>query len=313
MISIPSPSIPTMPTHNLRSFAQNPAIIAGTQTTAILMARILTSFPIMMRSQDSLPPFIHPYSLSNVPGSESKSLESLTTCMSLMQMVSTSAHGGRKLLWKNVRLECERLQGEYARLDRWELLSSMQALLIYMLVRVQEGETMYNNIDVLLLSTVWIVSSGLYQQLGNVPCGAASGLGYGPTQDDWIFEESRRRLALVCKCTRMLFSLEPIRGCVMQDGFLLAPLPARKQLWEARDEYSWMLENRRDVGVPSVFGIMLDGQMVKLNEPQALLSGQGISVQSERSKESSVNWQEWCSGMDGLGALVMLAASLPTS
>jgi hypothetical protein len=27
--------------------------------------------------------------------------------------------------------------------------------------------------------------------------------------------------------------------------------------------------------------------------------------------ESNTHWQEWCSGMDGLGALIMLAASLP--
>lgn len=112
IVSIRRPCIPVMPTFSLRSFAPNPAIKGGTQATAILIARILTSYPMMMRNQDSLPPFIHPCSLSNVPDSESKSVESLTTCMSLMQMISTNAQGSRKLLWKNVRLECERLQQE---------------------------------------------------------------------------------------------------------------------------------------------------------------------------------------------------------
>jgi hypothetical protein len=41
-------------------------------------------------------------------------------------------------------------------LDEWELLSSMQALLIYMILRLQEGESMYNNFDVLLLSAMWV-------------------------------------------------------------------------------------------------------------------------------------------------------------
>jgi hypothetical protein len=32
----------------------------------------------------------------------------------------------------------------------------MQALLIYMLLRLQEGETVQNNFDALLLSTMWV-------------------------------------------------------------------------------------------------------------------------------------------------------------
>jgi hypothetical protein len=32
----------------------------------------------------------------------------------------------------------------------------MQALLVYMLLRLQEGETMHNNFDVVLLTTMWV-------------------------------------------------------------------------------------------------------------------------------------------------------------
>ena len=74
-----------------------------------------------------------------------------------------------------------------------------------------------------------------------------------------------------------------------------------------------MLEKSQDVGVPSVFGVMVNGDMVKIYEHQALPSADTISMQPDRSMESSANWQEWCSGMDELGALVMLAASLPAS
>lgn len=111
----------------------------------------------------------------------------------------------------------------------------------------------------------------------------------------------------------MIFSLEPAAGCELHDDFLLAPLPARKQLWEARDEASWFLEQSRDAGLPSVFGVLGNGKMVKMNQHQALLSGDVTSLQTERSIESNANWEEWCSGMDGLGGLVMLAASLPVA
>jgi hypothetical protein len=41
-------------------------------------------------------------------------------------------------------------------LNAHQLLSSMQALLIYMLLRIQQGETLYNDFDVLLLGTMWV-------------------------------------------------------------------------------------------------------------------------------------------------------------
>ena len=76
------------------------------------MTHILTSFPKMMYSPGSLPPYIHPYSLGNNLQNSEEGFESLTTCVTLMQMLSSGALGSRKLFWKNVRLECERLQVE---------------------------------------------------------------------------------------------------------------------------------------------------------------------------------------------------------
>jgi hypothetical protein len=39
-------------------------------------------------------------------------------------------------------------------MNPWELLSAMQALSVYLLVRLQEGETEHNNYDSLMLTTV---------------------------------------------------------------------------------------------------------------------------------------------------------------
>lgn len=104
--------IPRMPDCHLRSFGQSKSVTARTSPSAILMTHILTSFPRTMYSPGSLPPFIHPYSLRNNLQNPEEGFESLTTCVTLMQMVSSGASGSRKLFWKNVRLECERLQVE---------------------------------------------------------------------------------------------------------------------------------------------------------------------------------------------------------
>ena len=39
-------------------------------------------------------------------------------------------------------------------MNKWELLAAMQALSIYILVRLDEGEMEHNNFDYLLLATV---------------------------------------------------------------------------------------------------------------------------------------------------------------
>jgi len=39
-------------------------------------------------------------------------------------------------------------------LDKWELLGAMQALSVYVLIRLDEGETEHNNVDHLLEKAV---------------------------------------------------------------------------------------------------------------------------------------------------------------
>jgi hypothetical protein len=113
-------------------------------------------------------------------------------------------------------------------------------------------------------------------------------------------------MALTFRTIALLFSTEPAGACVLVDGFILAPLPGRKQLWEARDENEWLAARSWD---ESVFGIKPGGKMAKLDAFVAI--GDGDLGGEVDEAESSRNWVEWCAGMDGLGALVMLAGSLP--
>ena len=52
--------------------------------------------------------------------------------------------------------------------------------------------------------------------------------------------------------------------------------------------------------------------MGKLQSSHAILPDVNDSLWEQPTEsESNIHWQEWSSGMDGLGALIMLAASLP--
>jgi hypothetical protein len=82
----------------------------------------------------------------------------------------------------------------------------MQTLLIYVFVRLGEGETEHNKINVLLLSTVWVrtslrqhtpilttmqvVANAMSEQMVGL---CLAQLWMGPSQKDWAFEEPRRR------------------------------------------------------------------------------------------------------------------------
>lgn len=83
--------------------------------------------------------------------------------------------------------------------------------------------------------------------------------------------------------------------CNLEHDLILAPLPAKKQLWEAADESLWKMESTRGPEVQTAFGMSANGDLVKLDEGQLFLNA---------------DWEEWCSGMDSFGGLIMLAASL---
>lgn len=100
-------SIPKQPTTTFRSLIRRPKLSTGAQRTANLILHTLKSYPMMMQRHSTLPPFIHPRLIS----SETKNghMEPLTNCICLMHMISSGVQGSRKLFWKNVKMECERM------------------------------------------------------------------------------------------------------------------------------------------------------------------------------------------------------------
>lgn len=110
--AFPSPhlSIPPQPTNSLRSLIQRPKLGSVAQRTSSLILHTLKSYPLMMLRHNTLPPFIHPQpALSDV---DDNYMEPLSNCISLVHMISSGVQGSRKLFWKNVRMECERLGEE---------------------------------------------------------------------------------------------------------------------------------------------------------------------------------------------------------
>lgn len=128
---------------------------------------------------------------------------------------------------------------------------------------------------------------------------------------DWI-----TRLSVIYQVVNMLVYFEPAAMCdVHESNLLLAPLPAKKRLWEAYDVLHWKTESEREPGVlQTAFGLAANGDLVKVEDCR-LYCGDVAVMRSKSSDERlpvivNADWEEWCSGMDGLGGLVLLAASL---
>jgi hypothetical protein len=106
--------------------------------------------------------------------------------------------------------------------------------------------------------------------------------------------------------------MDPGNACTAAYGFVISPLPAPKQLWGALDESTWTMESYRNVQGSDTFGLMTDGIVVKLTGCRSTMDVEALLAQPMSWTQSSANWQEWCSSMDGLGTLIMLVATLPT-
>jgi len=103
-------SIPMMPTSAVRSLIRRPRLHANAQRVSSLILHTLKSYPLMMMRHETLPPFIHPGPiLSDIANHH---MEPLTNCMNLSHVINSGVQGSRKLFWRNVRLECERLLHE---------------------------------------------------------------------------------------------------------------------------------------------------------------------------------------------------------
>lgn len=109
-LPLPNSSIPAAPSYTIRSFIQRPRVQASAQRIANLIFHTLKSYPRMLLRHSTLPPLIHPCLVSI--DFENPQMEPLMNCISLVHMISHRVQGSRKLFWRNVRQECERLVQE---------------------------------------------------------------------------------------------------------------------------------------------------------------------------------------------------------
>lgn len=201
----------------------------------------------------------------------------------------------------------------------------MNALSIYIILRMGEGETDHNNFDTILLATMVVspsptthvfrpsahTSQVLFKQV------TLSDQTYDPTPldsdhalwIDWLYMESRRRLGIVYRAINLIVYFDLGALCSLKSSLLLAPLPEKRTLWEAQDAVAWKAERDKQPAPRTAFGLTTSGELVRIDE-RHLYGLCGPLGRAEGGNTSEQNWEEWCAGMDAFGGLIMLAASL---
>ncbi|KAK4140512.1 uncharacterized protein C8A04DRAFT_14852, partial [Dichotomopilus funicola] len=239
--TIPSLFAPVnQPPYLFGTLTQRHTSAAAPQTlrTAHLVLHTLKSYPLMVLRHDTLPPFIHHRIMASPSlGSEDDDMEPLNNCLSLLHVMTSRVKGSRGLFWRNVKGECERFLGECPGWNKWQLLASLQAAAIYLILRVDEGQGEHSDIDSLLVATVISAEPR--------PSPTTS---LDTHWQNWIHEESLRRLCVIYQVLDLLVYFTPAGMChSRQDSnLLIAPLPSGRRLWEASDGPAWKAERNRE-------------------------------------------------------------------
>lgn len=119
------------------------------------------------------------------------------------------------------------------------------------------------------------------------------------------------RLCVVYQVINLLVYVEPWPVCELHEaGLIIAPLPSKKQLWDARNEVLWRTQLEREPeSANQSLALAANGELISVDQPNAACGGE--MVQGGLLSMTSASWEEWVSGVDGpLGGLVMLAAAL---
>ncbi|CAH0045443.1 unnamed protein product [Clonostachys solani] len=259
-----------------RQFHAPGAIMASTMGTGILK-----SYPLMMRNRTDLPPFIHPFCY----GSERNGWKLPLSLERASSIASSLADKSPRTI-SNIREEQQRIDETLLEMGMEDLISSGQALIIYILMRIESGPSELDE-DVHLYATLSRVCfripslPGFYEKMAE----------FSPWKQ-WIIVESKRRLNSTLRLMSQLYSLDVAPNPC--NVFTAMPLPASKMLWKASSEQEWEAEIARD-------------DFYKKLSLRDLMKFKGTGECGQPSREE---WSRWYSGTDELGILVVISASL---
>ncbi|KAK0706179.1 hypothetical protein B0T26DRAFT_755704 [Lasiosphaeria miniovina] len=302
-----------------------------------LIVSILRTFPRMLvRAPTGLPPFIHPLGcgLHFAQGPDAGGLDDgwaavqqfeaapngagfiplrpLAACIGVAHIFVARTANSDEFLWQTIEAEHRRIRAEMHQFTPGETLAATQAMMLYTTMRLMVSGYEYfqaNRGGLMTLNDL----SRRFSELCPGPFSPAHVRLHRPTWEEWIFEETRRRMAVVCFLMTLVVGSEACLAILDPPSLLL---PSSRALWEAKDRWSWEREfdaawaelgtvARHHQHAGPRLDTIGDLAVVKngLSDPRF-----GAGRAGAAAAAASDVLDSWHAGLDGLG--IMLAAVL---
>lgn len=254
----------------------------------------LCSYSRMNIGEGQLPPFIHPEGVRQgkklMPCSM---LDRLTACSAITTWWSKNTED-RKFMWNVIRMEQERLFEECVGgvYDDWQAVVALQAICVYLLLRLVESDEEKTTFDIPLIRTMSKITArvqGLTAKYSNLCDGDSA-------WEHWILVESLRRTLIVILIIGYLFDMTPgyeQLDCADDKYLLEMLLPSTASLWNANTREEWQQK-------------YIDG---KSRSRQQRCVGD-LFRHAEQLGGAESGLESWLGDVDGLGTLVIAVATL---
>ncbi|KAH6951568.1 hypothetical protein DER45DRAFT_635677, partial [Fusarium avenaceum] len=257
--------------------------LSSLQHASRVIMQMLYAYPQMVLRRQTFPPFIHPH------WHEKRLPDTLATCMSIAQLFAARTPETEPFLWRTISAEEERFREQLYTMTPREVHMCLEVMIIYMMMAMRESGTEGKERTSRLFETTELIGSHFLDLAGSYSTSEQTEPSF--TWEDWIFAESRRRMAclwLVISCVITIESGKICDGCSALDTL---PLPSSRLLWEARSLEDWQTEKAfHDMSSP----LTTLGELVRAKED----SGDPLHAQK---------LQTWETGSDQMAAMLTLA------
>ncbi|KAL5373534.1 hypothetical protein DPSP01_012663 [Paraphaeosphaeria sporulosa] len=307
-LAVPITSTITQPTR--------PPTFLSNGTRNFLLS-IINSYPRMLAQGTILPPFIHPLgSRLHFDGRPSDAhtinpdcsntattqlLEPLETLTTIARLFHSHPPSNTDFLWRTISTESAQIDSTLRTLSLGSTLAALQSTMLYGTMRVLLSGRSYAAINAGIVRSMEKLAARCVALTGaafSVRHRKAGGGGGRPSWEEWICEETRRRVSVVCFITALTIGAQADDPIVNPNNHVL---PSSKALWEARTREEW-----ED---------LYEGQYTSDDRPRLETVGDLViaklgrgSRNEGRAGRGAVDEMvgQWYAEMDGLG--MMLAA-----
>ncbi|KAK1722486.1 uncharacterized protein BDZ83DRAFT_582819 [Colletotrichum acutatum] len=257
-----------------------------------MIKQALRSYPEMMLRRSTFPPFIHQYQdKSHLP-------EALANCMGIAILFVSRNPDTSPFLWQSIQREQDRNLIEMVRYSRRDIFASLQAELIYIIMRVVAGggstleDRNYNTHMLLAYEALW----KHFMAMTDTLCSVDSKNSH--SWEDWILDESRIRIACVWFLVAQVATVKVGISCSVLDTWRELLLPCHKVQWGATTPDSWDEETKALRSLP--------------RRGKALVYF-GELLESHHHANDAVHAEtldRWNSGVDNIGLLLNLVTAM---